>query len=92
MLLIKLLPGKVIIAEVWFLFRCICLHGRPATAGCRPLLSADATPTRDEVDSPLHRQEWDRCLAEHPDQHFRAYIINGIRFGFRVGYAYHHSP
>ena len=49
-------------------------------------------PGMEEVDSPLHWQEWDRCLAEHPDQRFRAYIVNGIRFGFRVGYAYHHSP
>ena len=47
MLLMKLLPGKAIITEVWFLFRCICLHGGPATAGCRPLLHADAAPTGD---------------------------------------------
>ena len=49
-------------------------------------------PGMEEVDSPLRWQEWDRCLAEHPDQRFRAYIVNGIRFGFRIGYAYHHSP
>lgn len=49
-------------------------------------------PRMEEVNSPLQWREWDQCLAEHPDQRFRSYIVNGIRFGFRVGYTYHHSP
>lgn len=41
-----------------------------------------------QIDSPLHWQEWDRCLAAHPDQHFRRYIVEGIKCGFRIGFDY----
>ena len=38
--------------------------------------------------SPLQWQDWDDCLANHPDRRFAAYITNGIREGFRIGYDY----
>ena len=40
------------------------------------------------INTPLDWREWDRCLADHPDERFRRYIVNGIREGFRVGYDY----
>lgn len=49
---------------------------------CQPL-----SPMR-EVTTPLRWQEWDRCLASHPDQCFRQYIVDRIRFGFRIGFDY----
>jgi hypothetical protein len=41
-----------------------------------------------QVNSPLPWQEWDKALQSHPDQRFRRYIIDGIQFGFRVGFNY----
>ena len=38
--------------------------------------------------TPLHWQVWDRKLSQHSDQRFRSYIIEGIRYGFRVGFDY----
>ena len=38
------------------------------------------------LQTPLQWQEWDRSLAAHPNQRFRSYIVNGIRYGFRVGF------
>ena len=38
--------------------------------------------------SPLQWQDWEDCLANHPDRRFAAYITNGIREGFRIGYDY----
>ena len=52
---------------------------RPATPVCLP-------PQLGEISTPLHWEEWDRSLCFHPDQPFRAYVVNGIRHGFRVGF------
>jgi hypothetical protein len=30
--------------------------------------------------------EWNKVLETHPDDEFRAYILNGIRNGFRIGF------
>ncbi len=32
-------------------------------------------------------QEWDRQLASHPDERFRAFL-EGMRSGFRIGFDY----
>ncbi len=32
--------------------------------------------------------EWDRCLANHPDQDYSAYLLQGMRDGFRIGFCY----
>ena len=45
----------------------------------------------EQVNSPLSWQEWDRCLASHPDRRFRRYIVDGIRRGFRIGFDYSHA-
>ena len=44
-----------------------------------------------QVDTPLEWREWDRGLALHPDQQFRAYIVSGIREGSQIGFDYSHS-
>ena len=36
----------------------------------------------------LHWQVCDRKLSQHPDQLFRSYIVEGIRYQFRVGFDY----
>ncbi len=38
------------------------------------------------IQSPLVWSEWEKALHEHPDQHFRDYILDGIGEGFRVGF------
>ena len=55
---------------------------------CRPQV-----PTRrmEEVHCPLPWREWDRHLASHPDQRFWAYVVEGLRHGFRVGFDYSHT-
>ena len=40
--------------------------------------------------SPLRWEDWQACLANHPDSHFADYIMQGIREGFRIGYDYTH--
>jgi len=55
--------------------------GRTTAPGCLPV-------EMEEINTPLHWQAWERSLEQQPDPCFRAYIVNGIRFGFRVGYTY----
>ena len=40
------------------------------------------------IKAPLQWQEWDKSPLHHPDQQFRSYIVNGIRYGFKVGFNY----
>ena len=56
---------------------------------CRPMVPIHL-PLGAEVHCPLPWREWDRSLATHPDQRFRHYITEGLRYGFRVGFDYHH--
>ena len=58
---------------------------------CRPVVPTRLPPCMEEVHCPLPWHEWDRCLATHPDQRFRRYISDGLRYGFRVGFDYHHD-
>ena len=46
---------------------------------CRPLQPAHLSPALADVVTPLQWREWDRCLASHPDQRFREYVVGGIR-------------
>ena len=39
------------------------------------------------VNTPLQWQAWDRLLATHPDQRLRSYLVQGIKEGFRIGFA-----
>lgn len=39
-----------------------------------------------KVVTPLHAGVWERGLASHPDRQFAAYIVRGIREGFRIGF------
>ena len=55
---------------------------------CRPRVPTRLPPRMEEVHCPLPWREWDRSLATHPDRRFRAYIVDGLRHGFRVGFNY----
>lgn len=41
--------------------------------------------------TPLNWREWDHSLKKHPDQRFRAYIVDGIHYGFLVGFDYNRT-
>ena len=56
---------------------------------CEPVGASPIPPQMREVETPLRWRVWDHMLEDHPDQHFRSYIVQGIRRGFRVGF--HHE-
>lgn len=53
---------------------------------CQALPTRELPPRMREIVTPLVWQTWDRELAHHPDQEFRKYIVEGIRYGFRIGF------
>ena len=55
---------------------------------CRAAHPIRLPPSMEEIQTPLKWEEWDHSLANHTDQRFRKYIVEGIRFGFRVGFDY----
>ena len=61
----------------------------PRLDACSPMVPTHL-PLGAEVHSPLPWHEWDRSLATHPNQRFQCYITEGLWYGFRVGYDYHH--
>lgn len=60
-------------------------------AGCHPQVPTRLPSHMEEVHCPLPWWEWDRSLATDLDQHFQAYIIDGLRYGFQVGFDYQHA-
>ena len=78
-----------------FCFLCVS-HAGPyqymedllALDGCRPRFPVRGPTPMAAIRTPLKWEEWDRALGQHPDQRFRKYIVDGIRWGFRVGFDY----
>ena len=54
---------------------------------CHPVGGSPVSLGMDVV-TPLAWEEWDQALQQHPDKDFRAYIMSGIRYGFRLGFNY----
>ena len=55
---------------------------------CRLKENTTLPSALNRVNSPLRWQEWDARLSSYPDQRLRAYLIEGLRYGFRVGFNY----
>lgn len=56
---------------------------RPSeTPQIKSYLQAVSSPLRD------HLPAWSCYLADHPDSRFRDYMLNGIQYGFRIGFDY----
>ena len=53
---------------------------------CHPTAKPSYSSVLGQVHSPLRWQEWDTPLSLYPDQRLRAYIVDGIRHSFHVGY------
>ena len=56
-----------------------------ALDACRPPRPVEADCLR-RVATPLHVPAWASALDEHPDANFRQYIVNGLTYGFRIGF------
>ena len=37
------------------------------------------------ISTPLKIEVWEKCLCNHPDKDFVAFILKGIKQGFRIG-------
>ena len=72
--------------------RYIYLEDLQALDNCRaPEASALLPPQILHVKTPLRVMEWEHHLREHSDREFAAYILHGIREGFRLGFDRSHS-
>ena len=79
-------------SEVWFCFTNAYVYMGELLrldAGCTTAPS-HLSLEMEEINTPLHWQAWEKSLEQQLDPRFQAYIVNGIRFGFRVGYTYQH--
>lgn len=56
--------------------------------GRRPQTAAKIPDELKLVRTPLVQQEWERCLASHPDRAYCDYLLKGMKEGFRVGFQY----
>ena len=41
-----------------------------------------------QIMTPMVASEWERLLASHPDDAYSAYLVRGLRDGFRIGFGY----
>ena len=53
---------------------------------CKPTRPVCLPAALVEITTPLISAVWETELANHPDQSFAAYVVSGIKSGFRVGY------
>ena len=54
---------------------------------CSPSSAAYPLPSLFAIHSPLRAEAWECHLSSHPDRSFASYIVEGIRQGFRIGFA-----
>ncbi len=59
-----------------------------ALEACVVECPTSVSPAVREIVTPLCWEVWDSKLAQHPDQRFRHYIVEGIKGGFRLGFDY----
>ncbi len=63
-----------------------------AMNACQPRMPSRLPPPFSGILTPLKWRDWHFCLQNHPDQHFTAYVTEGIRDGFRLGFDYRFHP
>ena len=62
-----------------------------AIDGKRPVGPAAAWPDIQgwsQIMTPMVASEWERLLDSHPDDAYSAYLVRGLRDGFRIGFGY----
>ena len=55
---------------------------------CRPISPPYPLREIEAVTTPLCVSAWQQALEPHPDRAYSQYIINGLRYGFRIGFHY----
>ena len=55
---------------------------------CVPPVGRKVGKALSHVNTLLRPAQWEEALVGHPDREFAAYVIRGLREGFRVGYKY----
>ncbi len=58
------------------------------TLASRRAMSPPSVDGWSHIQCPMVEGEWDQCLSNHPDKAYSAYLLQGIREGFRIGYCY----
>ena len=53
---------------------------------CRPPSQHELQDQLRHIETPVRLSVWQEALANHPDQSFAKYILNGLKEGFRIGF------
>ncbi len=69
---------------------CMYMADLLAISDKRPvgLTSWPDIPNWSNIVTPMVVGEWDRLLASHPDQSCRRYLVDGLQYGFRIGFSH----
>ena len=54
----------------------------------RPVVEGPSIQGWGQIVTPMVASEWETLLTLHPDDAYRAFLVNGLRDGFRIGYDY----
>ena len=57
-----------------------------AISACRPKVRPRLAASLREVHTPLRVNRWEHHLRSHPDREFVAWLLAGLREGFRIGF------
>ena len=57
-----------------------------AQTPCPPTVSDNNSITSSKIFTPMHVARFSKLLADHPDPAFSDYVVNGLTYGFKVGY------
>ena len=68
------------------MFLCNCSSGGPG-GRYQPRVH----PSLADIQTLVRLAAWQKGLADHPDQRFAKYVLQGLREGFRVGFQYQTS-
>lgn len=55
---------------------------------CKPRHQPHVHPSLADIQTPVRLTAWQKGLANHPDQRFAKYVLQGLSEGFRVGFQY----
>jgi len=58
---------------------------------CTPADTGALTPPLLHIQTPANIRKWERALSNHPDQQCARYIVQGLTYGFRIGFQYAYS-
>ena len=51
-----------------------------------PAILGHAVSGWNNIQSPMSARVWEEHLADHPDRAYCKYLVEGLRYGFRIGF------